>query len=219
MKERKTIKKVLTRYVPKCVNITFGDMVEDYDNEINRLIQKEYENGWDLVEYTTKVGEYEANIVYNLIFERLDDEDIESNEPKNKSTKLSIDNSGDDEFKQLIQAEYLGIPRYIKDMIDEYKLKYDFNITRDYECVSASSIYDWIEKNKNEYNIPKPIPLTDTIVGTIKVTCNDDNVRGFITYSGLLKFNNAKYIVRTLLEENTNIIKVVYFKPFMEVGV
>ena len=103
MKERKTIKKVLTRYVPKCVNITFGDMVEDYDNEINRLIQKEYENGWDLVEYTTKVGEYEANIVYNLIFGK-----YEIKEDDNKPNgRLTIDTSFDDEFKRLVKSETL----------------------------------------------------------------------------------------------------------------
>lgn len=227
MKERKTIKKVLTRYVPKCINITFGDMVQDYDKELNKLIQEEYDNGWDLVEYTTKVGEYEANIVYNLIFEKYEIKEDDNNVIADliphiygcENKRTIIDTSGDDEFKQLIQAEYLGIPGYIKNMIDKYKIKYNFNITRDYECIDMSTIYDWIEKNKNEYDIPKPIPQTDTIVGTITITCTDDNVRGFITYSELLKFNNTKYIVRTSIKENTNIIKVVYFKPYKKEGV
>lgn len=120
MTERKTIKKVLTRYLPKCVNINFSNMVEEYDKELNKLIQEEYNNGWDLVEYTAKVGEYEANIVYNLIFEKYE---IKDNDNKSNS-RLTIDTSFDDEFKRLVKSENTRAPKYIKDTIKEYMDKF-----------------------------------------------------------------------------------------------
>lgn len=211
MKERKTIKKILTRYVPRCVNITFGDMVADYDKALNRLIEEEYSNGWDLVEYTTKVGEYEANIVYNLIFEK-----YEIKEDDNKpNARLTIDTSFDDEFKRLVKSENTRAPKYIKDTIKEYMDKYDIKITREYECVNASDYQNWIDRNKDIEDIPRSIPITDVIIGTIIIKTDNDTVRGFVTYCELFKFDKDLYRIRTIMEGKTTVIKVFYFKPII----
>lgn len=215
MKERKTIKKVLTRYVPKCVNITFGDMVADYDKALNRLIEEEYLNGWDLVEYTTKVGEYEANIVYNLIFEK-----YEIKEEDNKSNgRLTIDTSFDDEFKRLIKSENTKAPKYIKDTMKEYMDKYDIKIIREYECINASDYQNWIDNNKDIEDIPRSIPITDVIIGTIIIKTDNDTVRGFVTYCELFKFDKDLYRIRTIMEGKTTVIKVFYFKPYKKASV
>lgn len=231
MKERKVINKVFSK--SNC--IISDELMRIYDDRINDTIRKEYENGWNIISCTPLICQDGSEIIYTMIFENdiIDNSNINSCEDERKYNndvmkeiekeyengkeifykRTIIDTSGDDEFKKLIKTEYPKAPNYIKYMIEDYKHRCYINITRNYEDIGMTSIHDWIENNKNKYAIPKPIPATDAIIGTITIACVDDNVRGFITYGELLKYDNDKYIVRASIEKSTTTIKVIYFKP------
>jgi hypothetical protein len=227
MRERKVVSCVFTK--SEC--ITSDGLIEIYDARINEIISSESKNGWSIISCTPVFCNDSSEIIYTMIFEKCDTVDENNaiadliphiygckNERKCDEQvtykRTVIDTSGDDEFKQLIKTEYPKAPNYIKYMIEDYKHRYYINVTRNYEDIGMTSIHDWIENNKNKYAIPKPIPATDAIIGTITIACVDDNVRGFITYGELLKYDNDKYIVRTSIEKSTTTIKVIYFKPF-----
>ena len=226
MRERKVVSCVFAK--SEC--IASDGLIEIYDTRINDIISSESKNGWSIISCTPVFCNDSSEIIYTMIFEKCDTVDENNviadliphiygckNERKCDEQvaykRTIIDTSGDDEFKKLIKTEYPKAPNYIKYMIEDYKHRCYINITRNYEEIGITSIYDWIENNKNKYTIPKPIPATDAIIGTITIACVDDNVRGFITYGELLKYDNDKYIVRTSIEKNTTTIKVIYFKP------
>lgn len=226
MKERKVINNIFSK--SEC--ISSNELMKTYDDYINDIINSESKNGWSIVSCTPVFCNNGSEIIYTMIFEKCDTVDgnnvIADMIPhiygcKNERIcdeqvtykRTIIDTSGDDEFKKLIKTDYPKAPNYIKYMIEDYKHRCYINVTRNYEDISMTSIHDWIENNKNKYAIPKPIPATDAIIGTITIACVDDNVRGFITYGELLKYDNDKYIVRTSIEKSTTTIKVIYFKP------
>lgn len=227
MRERKVVSCVFTK--SEC--IASDGLIEIYDTRINDIISSESKNGWSIISCTPVFCNDSSEIIYTMIFEKCDIVDENNviadmiphiygckNERKCDEQvaykRTIIDTSGDDEFKKLIKTEYPKAPNYIKYMIEDYKHRCYINITRNYEDIGMTSIYDWIENNKNKYTIPRPLPATDAIIGTITIACVDDNVRGFITYGELLKYDNDKYIVRTSIEKSTTTIKVIYFKPF-----
>lgn len=226
MKERKVASCVFTK--SEC--IASDGLIEIYDTRINDIINSESKNGWSIVSCTPVFCNNGSEIIYTMLFEKCDTVDENNtiadliphiygckNERKCDEQvtykRTIIDTSGDDEFKRLIKTEYPKAPNYIKYMIEDYKHRCYINVTRNYEDIGMTSIHDWIENNKNKYAIPKPIPATDAIIGTITIACVDDNVRGFITYGELLKYDNDKYIIRTSIEKSTTTIKVIYFKP------
>lgn len=226
MKERKVINNIFSK--SEC--ISSNELMKTYNDYINDIISSESKNGWSIISCTPVFCNDSSEIIYTMIFEKCDTVDENNviadmiphiygckNERKCDEQvtykRTVIDTSGDDEFKKLIKTEYPKAPNYIKYMIDDYKHRCYINITRNYEEIGMTSIYDWVENNKDKYTIPRPIPATDAIIGTITIACVDDNVRGFITYGELLKYDNDKYIVRTSIEKSTTTIKVIYFKP------
>lgn len=226
MKERKVINNIFSK--SEC--ISSNELMKTYNDYINDIISSESKNGWSIISCTPVFCNDSSEIIYTMIFEKCDTVDENNviadmiphiygykNEIKCDEQvtykRTVIDTSGDDEFKKLIKTEYPKAPNYIKYMIDDYKHRCYINITRNYEEIGMTNIHDWVENNKNKYTIPKPIPATDAIIGTITIACVDDNVRGFITYGELLKYDNDKYIVRTSIEKSTTTIKVIYFKP------
>lgn len=231
MKERKVINNIFSK--SEC--ISSNELMKTYNDYINDIISSESKNGWSIISCTPVFCNDSSEIIYTMIFEK--DNNVDGNNVivdmiphiygcKNERKydeqvtykRTVIDTSGDDEFKKLIKTEYPKAPNYIKHMIDDYKHRCYINITRNYEDVSMASIHDWVENNKDRYAIPKPIPATDAIIGTITIACVNDNVRGFITYGELLKYDNDKYIVRTSIENSTTTIKVIYFKPLTKEG-
>lgn len=231
MKERKVINNIFSK--SEC--ISSNELMKTYNDYINDIISSESKNGWSIISCTPVFCNDSSEIIYTMIFEK--DNNVDGNNVivdmiphiygcKNERKcdeqvtykRTVIDTSGDDEFKKLIKTEYPKAPNYIKYMIDDYKHRCYINITRNYEDIGMASIHDWVENNKDKYAMPKPIPATDAIIGTITIACVDDNVRGFITYGELLKYDNDKYIVRTSIEKSTTTIKVIYFKPLTKEG-
>ena len=155
MKERKVINNIFSK--SEC--ISSNELMKTYDDYINDIINSESKNGWSIVSCTPVFCNNGSEIIYTMLFEKCDTVDENNtitdliphiygckNERKCDEQvtykRTIIDTSGDDEFKQLIKTEYPKAPNYIKYMIDDYKHRCYINITRNYEDIGMTSIYD-----------------------------------------------------------------------------